>query len=168
MHDTRFDSLTRRLSLAISRRRAARSLAALAAGLAPALMPEASQASAKKRCRKHKGVWLPADPTSPCRCALTCRAANTDPFICGPSPSNCLCYEKADDGLAFCAANILASKVACTASAQCDTGETCVVQPGCPGAGQVCGPGNPCPSSGTLACLNHTCQSTLCLPACPA
>src|SRR4051812_11965592 len=101
MPETRFAPLRRRLPLVISRRRTLHSLAALAASLAPALVPEASEAGhAKRRCLKSQGSWLAPDRTSPCRCVGLCEDASFHP--CHKAHPGCFCAEKVDDGRGFC------------------------------------------------------------------
>ena len=163
-----FDDLARGLDDGtISRRRALKFVGgALLASMASPLFPrEADAISARRRCRRKRGIFVPPATSSGCRCAAKC---NSDPskFTCH-SNKNCSCNETTE-GTGFCAENesLLFNGCSPADGVNCPTGYTCVVNRGCVGSGGSCTTRTDCPTP-AYGCINGRCQQTFCIAACP-
>ena len=115
-----FDDLARGLDDGTISRRRALKLAggALVGAVVPfSVFPREAEArrrcNARCRCRRKGGTRVPADPTSPCRCADMC--PNGRSIFCNSSKT-CYC-RKTIDGEGYCAGN--SGGPPCASNAEC-------------------------------------------------
>jgi hypothetical protein len=136
------DELARGLATgSISRRKAIMwaSYGVLGAALSSMGFAEPAEALTRRfrrRCRRKGGT--PVEKGN-CHCALNCGVDPSD-FICH-SNLDCICYQTTD-GRAICALDPSQCNN-CTTSADCPTGQKCVVKSCCPNQG-ICAA--PCPT----------------------
>ena len=161
-----FDDLAKGLDDGtISRARALRLVGgALLAAVAPSVFPREAQAlSARKRCRRKRGRFLPsADPTSPCRC--TNKKCANRALHCHNN-SDCYCYETIE-GTGFCG-KAIAVRNYCSSAQPCPAGSTCVVVGTFCCGNAACTTNTDCIAGACNTCVNGTCQRTVCVEACP-
>ncbi|HEU5432096.1 MAG TPA: hypothetical protein VFU81_10560 [Thermomicrobiales bacterium] len=138
-------------------------LAAAAALVWPATADDALARSAKKKCAKKGGTWLPsADPAAPCRCARTC---SSSALFVTCHRKGCGCFATTE-GTGFCGSSVATN--GCASSSECGGGTQCVIVPtdiGC--SGHPCTSKTDCQGFGAgYACINGTCQGTECANPC--
>jgi hypothetical protein len=163
MDDHFFDDLTKRLSEGVgSRRRALVSVGrGLLAAALPSLLQREAEASAKRRCHKKHGLYL---PKGNCHCTDTCTTPSGVTYTCHNNET-CGCWQTIG-GKGFC--GLGGHAAACTTDTDCDTttGERCVVEFNCTDTGGPCTTSADCNEPGNL-CMRSWCMSTLCVAPCP-
>src|SRR5215211_7923365 len=116
MDDSWFDALVRRYGTGATRRGALHLLGGgllVAAGLLPAVSPEAGAGSAKKRCRRKSGLYV---AKGTCHCTSSC---TSDALHCHHNDPNCYCSQTIG-GKGFCGQ--LGTVAVCTTDEDCPTG----------------------------------------------
>jgi hypothetical protein len=159
--DERFDAITRILARTRSRRRALRLAAGAVLGAAlTAVVAKQAGALTKDECRNAGGVPL---RRGNCRCAITCTAPLSAPFVCNGNNS-CQCHKRAS-GKGFCAyVKDPSPQSGCANNKGCPPGTVCLQDPGCPQGS--CTSTTPCPAN--HVCIKGFCRNTYCLPPCPS
>ena len=149
----------------ISRRRALKLAGgALLGAVVPSLFPrEAEALSARKRCHRKGGIFLPSeDPTSPCHC--TSKDCANRGLHCHNN-SDCYCW-KTIDGTGFCG-KAFAVRNYCSSAQPCPAGSTCIVVSTFCCGNSPCTTNTDCTAGACGTCVNGNCQVTGCFEACP-
>ena len=165
MQEQFFDDLARGLDDGTISRRRALKLAggALLAAVVPSVFSrEAEALSARKRCHRKGGLYLPsADPTSPCHCANKC---TTKRALHCHNNLECLCI-KSIDGTGFCGKSGDVQNF-CSSNSDCPGTSICAIVPAFCCGNVACTTSSQC-NGACDTCINGTCQNTSCFDPCP-